>query len=139
MSEVALALTTLGKQVVSNPDGFIAGVFADLLNYGRLPVGGVDVTSGPTDDFALTSTDPPTFPAGATAGCSGRLFVGPNTSCPFAENVEKAYESRNGNVSTISVFSLVTGKTYLVQCTGWWPTTCRSDTNAIVEFYPEHM
>jgi hypothetical protein len=123
-SEVGVALTTLGKQVASGPGGFRAAVYVDLLNYGMLLQPG---------DFSLTSTDPPTFPAGATASCGGPVFAGPHTSCPFAENVEKAY--LNSGNATVSAVSPATGQTYVMQCTGGSPYVCMGGTNALVEFY----
>jgi hypothetical protein len=119
-----VTLTTLGKQVASGPGGFRAAVYVDLLTYGMLLQPG---------DFSLTSTDPPTFPAGATASCGGPVFVGPHTSCPFAENVEKAY--LNSGNPAVSAVSPATGQTYVMQCTGGSPDVCRGGTNALVEFY----
>jgi hypothetical protein len=126
-SDVPVALTTLGKQVASGPGGFRATVIVDLLNYGMV------VTNSGTGNFSLASTDPPTFPAGATGSCGGPVFIGPDTSCPFAENVEKAYSKSNG--SAVSAVSPVTGQTYVMQCTGGSPHVCRGGTNALVEFY----
>jgi hypothetical protein len=126
--EVGVALTTLGKQVASGPGGFRAMVVVDLLDYGMLLYPG-----SATGNFSLTSTSPPTFPAGATASCGGPVFVGPHTSCPFAENVEKAY--LNSGNATVSAVSPVTGQTYVIQCVGGSPDVCRGGTNALVEFY----
>lgn len=131
-SEVGVALTTLGKQVASGPGGFGATVLVDLLNYGSV----VNTTNSATGNFNLTSTDPPTFPAGATASCGGTVFVGPDTSCPFAENVVKAYSNSAGNGNaTVRAVSPVTGRTYTMRCTGVSPHVCRGGTNALVEFY----
>ena len=131
-SDVAVGLTDVGKQLVSGPGGFGAGIIVDLLDYG--PV--INTTGSHTGSFELTSTDPPALPPGATASCGGVVFVGPNTSCPFAQNVFKAYSnfdvSANG---TLTVVSPVTGKRYTMQCTAGSPVVCRGGTNAIVEFY----
>jgi hypothetical protein len=124
-----VALTTLGKQVASGPGGFRAGVLVDLLDYGT-----VLYPSSSTGNFSLTSTGPPTFPAGATASCGGPVFVGPHTSCPFAENVKKAYYLKYGN-ATVRAFSPVAGQTYVMQCTRGSPHVCRGGANALVEFY----
>ena len=132
-SEVGVALTALGQQVASGPHGFSATVFVDLLDYGSVLGSVLNTTNSETGNFSLTSTDPPTFPAGATASCGGLLFVGPNTSCPFAENVANAYLNSNG--STVSAVSPSTGQTYTMQCTGESPHVCRGGTNAVVEFY----
>jgi hypothetical protein len=133
-SEVEVALTALGKQVVSGPSGFHAMVRVGLLGYGM-----VDIASSSAGNLSLTSTDPPTYPVGATASCGGTVFVGPDTSCPFAENVKRAYSDAYSASTTppdtVSVTSPVTGVTYEMRCTGESPVTCRGGTNALVEFY----
>ena len=133
-SEVGVALTALGKQVVSGHSGFHAMVKVGLLGYGM-----VGIASSSAGNFSLTSTDPPTYPAGATGSCGGIVFVGPNTSCPFAENVKRAYSNAYSATSTppdtVSVASPVTGVTYEMRCTGESPVACGGGTNALVEFY----
>lgn len=132
--EVGVALTALGKQVVSGPSGFHAMVEVGLLGYAM-----VSIASSSAGNFILTSTDPPTYPAGATASCGGIVFVGPDTSCPFAENVKRAYSNAYRATSTppdtVSVASPVTGVTYEMRCAGKSPVDCRGGTNALVEFY----
>jgi hypothetical protein len=131
-SDVGVAFTALGKQVVSGPSAYNATVLVDLLNYGTV----LNTTNSNPGNFGLISTDPPTYPAGATASCGATLFVGPDTSCPFAENVEKAYSNSVGNGNgTVNAFSPVTGETYKMRCTGVSPHVCRGGTNALVEFY----
>ena len=129
-----MALTALGKQVVSGPGGFHAMVEVGLLGYAM-----VGIASSSAGNFILTSTDPPTYPAGATGSCGGVVFVGPDTSCPFAENVKRAYSNAYSASSTppdtVSVASPVTGVTYEMRCTGESPVACRGGTNALVEFY----
>jgi hypothetical protein len=130
--DVGVALTGLGKQVASGPGGFSATVLVDLLDYGSV----LNTTNSKTGNFNLTSTDPPTFPAGATASCGGTVFVGPNTSCPFAENVEKVYSNSVGNGNaTVRAISPTTGQTYVMRCTGVSPHVCRGGVNALVVFY----
>lgn len=131
-SDVAVALTALGKQVVSGPSGFSATVLVDLFDYGTV----LNTTGSNPGNFGLTSTDPPTYPAGATASCGGTVFVGPGTSCQFAENVAQAYSNSlvQGN-GTVTAVSPVTGQTYEMQCTGGSPVACTGGTNALVEFY----
>ena len=64
------------------------------------------------------------------------MFVGPNTSCPFAQNVEHAYTGSIGNGNgTVTASSPVTGDSYQMQCTGGSPVSCSGGTNALVEFY----
>lgn len=127
--EVGVALTTLAGRVVSNQQPFSAGVLVDLLDYGNVLV--------PSRGFSLASTDPPAYPAGATSRCgpsiAGALFVGPDTSCPFAKNVAKAWLRSGG--PTVRAFSPVTGRTYLMHCTSGTPHVCRGGINALVVFY----
>lgn len=134
-SDVPIGLTALGEQVVStNSGGFSGSVIVDMLNYGYVyaAVG----SNLQLSSLTLTTTDSPTYPAGATAGCGGVVFVGPGTSCPFAQNVVKAYDGSvmNGN-GTVTASSPVTGDSYQMQCTGGSPVVCRGGTNAVVEFY----
>jgi hypothetical protein len=128
---VPVALTDLGKQVASGPGGYKASVFVDLQDYGD-----VISNSSTTGNFSLTTTDPPEYPPGATASCGGLVFTGPDTSCPFAENVVSAYMTANdsGNV-TVTASSPVTGETYTMQCSGESPVSCTGGTNALVVFY----
>jgi hypothetical protein len=129
-----VALTALGKQVASGHSGFHATVEVGLLGYAMVAIAGSSATN-----FSLTSTDPPTYPAGATGSCGGTVFVGPDTSCPFAENVKQAYSNAYSATytrpDTVSAASPVTGVTYEMRCTGKSPVACRGGTNALVEFY----
>lgn len=132
-ANVGVALTNLGKQAASSePGGFSATVLVDLLDYGTV----LNTTGSQPGNFTLTSTDPPSFPVGATSSCGALVFVGPDTSCPFAKNVEKAYAAATsfGN-ATVRAFSRVTGQTYVMRCRGGSPHVCRGGTNALVEFY----
>jgi hypothetical protein len=133
-SDVPIGLTAVGEQVVStSPGGFTGSLIVDMLNYGYVPPGpGSQLSS-----LTLTTADSPTYPAGATAGCGGAVFVGPDTSCPFARNVAKAYAGSvmAGN-GTVTASSPVTGDSYQMNCTGGSPVVCRGGTNAVVEFYP---
>ena len=134
-SEAGVALTALGKQVVSGPGGFRAQVLAELIGYGL-----VAVSSGPSvGNFSLTSADPPAYPAGAAASCGGVVFVGPDTSCPFAKIVEQKYSNAYSKTgfppTTVSATSPVTGGAYEMRCTGYSPVACRGGTNALVVFY----
>ena len=132
-SDVPVALTSMGEQVVStNPGGVSAYVVIDMLDYGIV----LDTVASQTGSFTLTTSDPPTYPAGATAGCGGVVFAGPGTSCPFAESVAQAYSNSgvSGN-GTVTAVSPVTGESYTMQCTAGSPVVCQGGTNAIVEFY----
>jgi hypothetical protein len=70
------------------------------------------------------------------ASCGGLVFVGPDTTCPFAENVASAYTSANdsGNV-TVTASSPATGETYTMQRSGQSPVSCTGGTHALVIFY----
>jgi hypothetical protein len=128
---VPIALTDLGNQVATGPGGYEAQVLVDIEDYGY-----VVSPSSTAGDFALDSNDQPEYPQGATASCGGVVFAGPNTSCPFAENVANAYTSA-GDSGTVAVTasSPVTGETYTMQCTGQSPVSCGGGNNALVVFY----
>jgi hypothetical protein len=130
-SNVRVALTSLGREAASIPGGYQATVFVDLLDYG--PV--LNTTSNESGNFALTTTDPPSFPPGTTASCGGLVFVNANTSCPFAENVVQAFWQSSDSTGTVMAVSPVTGQTYEMQCSGGSPYVCTGGTNALVEFY----
>jgi hypothetical protein len=75
-----------------------------------------------------------TSPTSGTTSCGDGLSVGPNTSCPFAQNVRDAYFSSGGS-STVSAGSPVTGQVYTMNCTAGSPHVCRGGNNASV-FFP---
>jgi actin-like ATPase involved in cell morphogenesis len=90
-----------------------------------------------TTSTGTSSTAPP-VPAGAVASCGGNLFVGPNTSCPFAQNVQQAYSQSGGGNTNVTAFSPATGQTYTMSCTagsGSTATVCTGGDNASVYFY----
>jgi hypothetical protein len=79
-------------------------------------------------------------PAGADQYCGspaeqGGISVNSVTSCPFAENVESAWES-SGDASSVAAFSPATGLTYTMSCTdsGTGYEVCTGGNNAYVEF-----
>ena len=82
----------------------------------------------------------PDAPAGASQDCGspadqGGISVNAVTSCPFAENVESAWES-SGDASSVTAFSPATGLTYTMSCTasGTGYEVCTGGNNAYVEF-----
>jgi hypothetical protein len=82
----------------------------------------------------------PAGPAAASQYCGspadqGGISVNSVTSCPFAENVESAWES-SGDASSITAFSPATGLTYTMSCTasGTGYEVCTGGNNAYVEF-----
>jgi hypothetical protein len=88
---------------------------------------------------AHTTTTTTIAPAPAQPASSGRtscgdeLSVGPDTSCPFAENVRATYERVGGG--TVEVFSPVTHKTYYMSCSDTGAeVTCTGANNASVYF-----
>ena len=81
----------------------------------------------------------PAAPAAGLSYCGspadqGGISVNSHTSCPFAENVEAAWES-SGGASTVTAYSPVTGLTYTLSCTasGTGYEVCSSGGN-YVEF-----
>jgi hypothetical protein len=79
-------------------------------------------------------------PAGASQYCGspadqGGISVNSVTSCPFAENVESAWES-SGGASSVTASSPATGLTYTMSCTasGTGYEVCTGGNNAYVEF-----
>ena len=78
--------------------------------------------------------------AGASQYCGspadqGGISVNSVTSCPFAENVESAWES-SGDASSVTAVSPATGLTYTMSCTasGTGYEVCTGGNNAYVEF-----
>jgi serine/threonine-protein kinase len=96
-------------------------------------------SSGPTTSTTSTTEAPPTTetsggaPVNATAcrGSSG-LYVGPQTSCAFAENVRRAYYKRGGGSGAIEAYSPTTGRTYDLECSEGATTVCIATTGAKV-------
>jgi hypothetical protein len=65
--------------------------------------------------------------------CGGGLHAGPNTSCPFAQNVRDAYNAAPGTTASVRVFSPVTGQTYTMSCApAGSGVTCSGANNASV-------
>jgi hypothetical protein len=73
------------------------------------------------------------LPSG-TRYCGGDLSVGPNTSCPFAQNVRDAYAGSGGGNVTVSAYSPATNRDYLMYCSGGSPHVCTGGNNASVYF-----
>ena len=75
------------------------------------------------------STAPPPLAGGAD--CGGGLHAGPNTTCPFAQNVRDAYNEAPGAHATVRVFSPVTDQTYTMTCApAGNGVTCSGGNNA---------
>jgi hypothetical protein len=76
----------------------------------------------------------PAAPALTNCDGIGIVFAGPDTSCPFALNVEQAWVA-SGFDSYITASSPVTGLSYTMYCSGGHLMTCTGGNNALVEFY----
>jgi hypothetical protein len=67
--------------------------------------------------------------------CGDGVFAGPNTSCPFAKNVQQGYFAVPEDSVEIDVFSPVTGQTYTMACVRKGDeVTCRGGNHAVVTF-----
>ena len=55
-------------------------------------------------------------PVQSGTNCGGGIFAGPNTSCPFAQNVHDAWLAAPGDTNTLQVYSPVTNQTYAMNC-----------------------
>lgn len=89
-----------------------------------VPRSAVTATAAPTPTVTVTPTPTPTVtktktvvvapartvyaPAAPALTNCGGVFAGPNTSCPFAVNVEQTWLT-SGATNTFSVYSPVTG------------------------------
>jgi len=75
----------------------------------------------------------------ALTACGGgtygeEVYAGPNTSCPFALNVEQGW-SQAPLGDSFSVYSPVTGLSYVMACSvADNPIACTGGNNALVEF-----
>lgn len=87
-----------------------------------------------TNTHKLSRTKPKSTPSTGTTSCGGDLSVGPDTSCPFAANVEQAYDQSGGGATDVTAYSPVTNDTYVMQCTGSTPHVCTGGNNASVYF-----
>jgi hypothetical protein len=82
----------------------------------------------------------PAAPAGTVSYCGspagqGGISVNADTSCPFAENVESAWQA-SGGAGSVTAYSPVTGLAYTMSCTasGTGYEVCTGGDNAYVEF-----
>ena len=81
----------------------------------------------PPKSPAHASTRAPTPAAGPTS-CGGNLSVGPNTSCRFAQNVEKAYSQTTGGSQVVTASNPATGITHTIDCSGGSAHVCTGGT-----------
>jgi len=88
-------------------------------------------TSGTQRGATSGSPSPPSL--GGGMDCGAGLRAGPNTSCPFAQNVRDAYDAAPGATASVRVFSPVTGQTYTMSCApAGSGVTCSGANNASV-------
>lgn len=74
-------------------------------------------------------------PASSSTDCGGGLVAGPNTTCPFAENVKAAWDAAPGINTTLTVYSPVTHQTYTMTCAqSGAGITCAGGNNASVSW-----
>lgn len=95
-------------------------------------------SSAPSPSPSASESPAGPLPDGAIAcGVSGEGDTGAvyaanaNTSCPFAQEVATVYRA-SGGASQVTAHSPVTGKDYVVTCSGTLPVTCVADTGATV-------
>jgi hypothetical protein len=72
-------------------------------------------------------------PAG-TSSCGGGDYVNSVTTCPFAQNIQTAYNQSGGGDTTVEAYSTATGRTFLMTCSGSSPHVCYGGNNARVYF-----
>ena len=85
------------------------------------------------------STDSASAASGSTSTdispCGGNLYVGANTTCSFAANVQSDYFSQIGVGSgTVHSYSPTTERVYTMSCTAGTPHVCTGGNNASVYF-----
>jgi hypothetical protein len=84
---------------------------------------------------AAPGVAPVTNPYANGRSCGGGLYAGPNTSCPFAENVRRAYFQAPGSAASVRAFSPATGQIYTMNCApSGAGITCSGGNNASVTF-----
>jgi Glucodextranase, domain B len=71
-------------------------------------------------------------PGSGETACAGGLWVGPNTTCAFAENVRNAYEA--SGPGAVSAYSPVTNTTYVMSCSTGPSVVCTGGNAASVYF-----
>lgn len=71
----------------------------------------------PTTTTETVAVAPPSTaaPSGGT-DCGGGLTAGPYTSCPFADNVQQAWDAAPGETNTVQAWSPVTNQWYTMSC-----------------------
>jgi hypothetical protein len=97
------------------------------------PVAAASATGPLASRTQPTATSATTPPSSGGTECGAGLHAGPNTSCPFARNVRKAYDAAPGATASVRVFSPVTGQSYTMSCAvAGSGVTCSGANNASV-------
>jgi hypothetical protein len=99
------------------------------------PIAAASATSLRASGTQRGATSGSPAPPSSSGGrdCGGGLHTGPNTSCPFAQNVRDAYNRAPGTTASVRVFSPVTGQTYTMSCApAGSGVTCSGANNASV-------
>lgn len=91
--------------------------------------------SGAAGNSSASSSASSSNPYAGMRACGGDLYAGPNTTCPFAANVQAAYNQAPGTVATVQVYSPVTGQTYSMSCSpAGAGVTCSGGNDASVSW-----
>src|SRR4029077_11501447 len=80
----------------------------------RQSAGGGSPTVTVIPTVPVTPTGPSTGSPSGETSCTDELSIGPNTTCPFAEDVRAAYEA--SGPGTVMAYSPVTHLTYAMTC-----------------------
>jgi hypothetical protein len=106
--------------------------------------GGAGAVAGVVSPPSAPPSAPPAPPAPSPTpsnpfangrSCGASVFAGPNTSCDFAFNVRDAYWDQPGDVTTVRVYSPVTGQVYTMSCApSGSAVTCTGGNGASVAF-----
>lgn len=94
----------------------------------------LDDSTAPNTAPAPAPVDPGPPSSGGITSCGGSLSVGPDTTCPFAENVQYEYENEIGSGSgTVYAYSAANDEVYEMYCTSA-PHECSGAISATVYF-----
>jgi len=137
VKEVSAAATSATKTVTAQPTEPTATTPAPAASAAAKPAPAATPVYIPSPVYipvpAYTQTEPNTSYCGSPAYAGG-VSVNADTSCPFAENVESAWEASGDG--SVTAYSPVTGLDYTMYCsdTGTGYVLCTGGNNASVEF-----
>ena len=105
--------------LVPGASGSVSGT-GNLASWDASARGLATEPSSHTSTVTQTTTAPSNpggaVPTSGTTVCGGGLIAGPNTTCPFATNVQQAWDSAPGQSATVQAFSPATGRNYTMAC-----------------------